>query len=621
MTDTSASHIKLKRMSLQALVRYSRSGYPLTRFTLSGLGHYLATPLQPLKASPQVSKAPVARRLAFGVSHLFTSLSMILGMVLSMTSLIGCSTEKSSEVVIEPLSSREQLIRLSMDLRGTHPTEEELVAIEQHPELYDQYVERYLQSQAFLDRMMEVFNQAFLTRTGDTYYKVDESNMGEVDEAALARSIGDEPLRLIRYIVENDLPYSELVQAPYTMSNELLSAWWDIDYPQGATGWQPGVYRDQRPMAGVLSMDTFWHRYPSAGGNANRHRANAISRILLCDDFLSRPIVLNRTAIDQLMQDPEMAIKENPGCQSCHSSLDPLSGNLFGFFREDRDDESLQVGRTYLPENEMAWKDYSGRSPAYFGTPTSGLEELGTAIAHDPRFVSCAVNTVFSGLTQRTPTNEDWTEVEGYRVDFEQSGLNLKALVRDIVRSDNYKAARISGDDALADRVATVKMASPSQLANVIEQSTGYRWTFNGADGLAENVRGLSVLAGGIDSKTVKIPAASPSLGLSLVQERLAQAAGYAVASHDLDPKRTDEARLLTFVTANDRPETNQDAFKAQIETLYRKITGIPLQQGATEPQELMTLWTNVYSVTASPVNAWTAVLAAVLRDPRVVLY
>jgi len=45
-------------------------------------------------------------------------------------------------------------------------------------------------------------------------------------------------------------------------------------------------------------------RYPSMGGNANRHRANAVSRTLLCDDYLARPIVLNRPAVDPLSLSP-----------------------------------------------------------------------------------------------------------------------------------------------------------------------------------------------------------------------------------------------------------------------------------------------------------------------------
>ena len=155
----------------------------------------------------------------------------------------------------------------------------------------------------------------------------------------------------------------------------------------------------------------------------------------------------------------------------------------------------------------------------------------------------------------------------------------------------------------------------------MVAQKTGYRWWFNGLAGLEENARGLAVLAGGIDSKTVFVRAKSPSLGLALVQERLAQAAAYAVVTHDFDPDREGDARLLKHVTAFDRPETRNDAFKEQIQALYRTLTGVPLPADAAEPAELVTLWSNVYSVSASTTTAWTAVISAVLRDPRVVMY
>ena len=44
---------------------------------------------------------------------------------LLLTLLTGCSTEPAGEELTR-LSSREQLIRLSVDLRGVHPSETEL---------------------------------------------------------------------------------------------------------------------------------------------------------------------------------------------------------------------------------------------------------------------------------------------------------------------------------------------------------------------------------------------------------------------------------------------------------------------------------------------------------------
>lgn len=537
-------------------------------------------------------------------------------------SLLSCQApEQELGPTYVALSPREQLIRLSMDLRGVHPTEEELKAIESDPDLYPQLVDRYLQSQDFLDRMMEVFNHTFLTRTGDTYYDPDEAGLGMLDEVELARSVGDEPLRLVRYIIENDLPYSEVVLAPYTLTDEQLAVFWDIDYPEGSAGWITSQYRDGRPMAGVLSMTSFWKRYPSAGGNANRHRANAISRVLLCDDFLTRPIVINRTAIDLLMMDPENAIRNTPACQACHSSLDPLAANLFGFWYDPREQETLEEQRVYRAENELEWKNYAGRSPAWFGTPTANLHELGASIAADPRFVDCAVKTVWEGLTQRRATDEDWTELQGHRATFELTNQNIRSLVREIVLTDAYRAKAVQNDPGLEARLPSLKIASPAQLANVIEQVTGYRWTFSGQDALDDNARGLSVLAGGIDSRTVKKAAESPSLGLSLVQERLAQAAAYSVVAHDFSATRVGDPILLTVVGPGDTPASRPDAFVEQIQALYLKATGLPLEPSSPEPLELMTLWDNVFAITASPTSAWQAVVSAVLRDPRVVLY
>ena len=197
--------------------------------------------------------------------------------------LFGCADtaeEENGESAIHLLSPRGQLLRLSTDLRGVHPSEEELQAIESNPDLYDEYVDRYLDDPRFLERIRQIFNQRYLTRTGGTYgYMADGYSNADV-----AQAIDDEALRLLSYIVENDLPFTEIVTADYTMANPVLATIWDLEYPEGEAGWRPAYYQDSRPHAGVLSMNSVWHRYPSMGGNANRHRANAVSRMLLCDD-------------------------------------------------------------------------------------------------------------------------------------------------------------------------------------------------------------------------------------------------------------------------------------------------------------------------------------------------
>jgi hypothetical protein len=526
---------------------------------------------------------------------------------------LGCNNAQEEQLE-EPilLSARSQLIRASVDLRGVHPSEEELKTIEANPNLYTDFVDRYLEDPRFVETAKQLFNHRYLTRTGSTYGRmVPGYTNNEVGTA-----IGEEPLQLLSYIVENDLPYSEIVTADYTMANPILAHVWDLDYPEGEFGWQPAFYTDGRLHSGILGMNAIWMRYPSMGGNANRHRANAVFKMLLCDDYLARPVVINRSAVDQLIADPEDAINTNAACQSCHSTLDPLAAHFYGWFPMN-DEEDMSI---YRPEREEGWRDYSGKDPAYYGVPTANIVELGEAIAQDERFVDCAVKTVMEGLGQRVIDEEDWSEFQSHREVFVDSQESIRHLVRSVVLSDTYKTKTFETDE-LAERIPTVKVVNPYQLSSIVEDITGFKWTFNGVDALTNTGMGLPVLLGGLDSSTVTQRNFLPSVGMVFVQERLAQAAGWQVASDDFDPEREGDAKLLHFVTIEDTPDTNPEAFKAQIEFLYLRIRGIPLEEDSTESTELMVVWDQLHSIKASPTQAWAGVISAVLRDPALITY
>ena len=110
---------------------------------------------------------------------------------------------------IELLTPRQQLIRLSVDLRGVHPSEAELSAIVADPDLYEAYVDRWLDDDRLGPRMREVFNERFLTVTGSTYGHGYSGASG----AQVAAAIAEEPLRLLQRVIDQDLPYTEMVTA------------------------------------------------------------------------------------------------------------------------------------------------------------------------------------------------------------------------------------------------------------------------------------------------------------------------------------------------------------------------------------------------------------------------
>jgi len=340
----------------------------------------------------------------------------------------------------------------------------------------------------------------------------------------------------------------------------------------------------------------------------------------MCDDYLARPVSFSRSQIDALTNgDPEEVIRNSPSCQSCHSSMDPLAAHFFGFWWE-LEEETLENYTTYRPEDELIWQDYADKAPGWQGTPTANLEDLGERISEDPRFVSCAVETVFEGMTQRIASDLDWSELAVHEDAFVDSHLNIRELVRSIVLSEQYRAAH-AWEPELSERLPTVKQVSPAQLATIIEAKTGYRWSVGGVDAMTTPVIGLPVLAGGVDSVYVRSPNYDPSVGVVFVQERLAQSAGWHVAAHDLDPDREGEAILLQYVNADMRPDTDEEAFRAQIEHLYLHITGIPLEQDDEQVGLLLTVWRQLYSIEGDPDAAWAGIVSIVLRDPRVILY
>ena len=529
----------------------------------------------------------------------------------------GCGSAEEVEPAVELLDARSQLIRLSVDLRGVHPTEAELYELEIAEDqlvVYNGFADQWVDDQRFIGRIKEVFNERYLLRTGDVYF----GGLDGIDDRRMADIIANEAFALLEYVVANDMPYSYMVTADHTMANLELASYWNIDYAGENGGWAPARYNDDRPHAGMLTMTTFWQRYPSMGGNANRHRANAVSKVFLCDDYLSRPIVLNRAAVDELTIDPENAINGNTGCQSCHASLDPMAANFFGFFNYD-DEEGIE-STFYRPEREEDWRDYAGKAPGYYGRPTGNIPEFALELAADTRFQDCAVRTVWEGLTQRTLLDEDWPEMAPHVEAFANSDMNVKQLVLSIVKSEEYRA-KAANEPGLEDRLVGAKLVSPEQLSSIMADITGYTWFFDGRDGLKNQSIGLPTLAGGIDSKFIVERTYTPGVGLVFIQERLAQAAAWHVAQHDLNPERTTEAQMLHFVTIEDTPDTNPEAFREQIRHLYLVVTGHPLAEDAREPDQLMEVWKNLYSVEASPTLAWAGVVSAVLRDPSIIFY
>ena len=174
------------------------------------------------------------------------------------------------------------------------------------------------------------------------------------------------PVELIAHVVENDLPYTEILTADYIMANPFAARsygattrfndpedWHEFKpskiskYYRKGEGYEdeydpalnvtrvidPGSLRTDYPHAGVLNTTSFLLRYPTTATNRNRARARwTYYHFLGVDVEKSAP----RTTDPVALADTNNPTMHNPACTVCHTVMDPVAGAF-----QDYGDEGL----------------------------------------------------------------------------------------------------------------------------------------------------------------------------------------------------------------------------------------------------------------------------------------
>ena len=165
------------------------------------------------------------------------------------------------------------------------------------------------------------------------------------------------PVELIAHVVENDLPYTEILTADYVMANPMAAKNYgapthhfddpdDIHefkpssiesyYRQGEgyksefdrlTGadhiLDPGPLITEYPHAGILNTASFLYRYPTTATNRNRARSRWTYYHFLGLDIEKSA---SRTADPVALADTNNPTLLNPACTVCHVIMDPVAG-------------------------------------------------------------------------------------------------------------------------------------------------------------------------------------------------------------------------------------------------------------------------------------------------------
>jgi hypothetical protein len=272
------------------------------------------------------------------------------------------------------------------------------------------------------------------------------------------------PLELIAHVVENDLPYTEILTADYTMVNPVVSdlllsgASFETDNPWGFV---PGQHRGQiksddqlvfdfqnnfgasidehsgfidYPHAGVLNSQAFLNRYPSTETNRNRARARWTYYHFLGVDIERSA---TRTTDAEALADSNNPTINNPNCTVCHAVLDPMAGAFqnyddAGFYRSSHggfdslpysyknpEAFSEDAEPSEYVEGDAWYRDM--RTPGFDGasapSPENSLQWLAQEIINDPRFATAAVKFWWPALmgtevliAPEVSTDQDYAE-------------------------------------------------------------------------------------------------------------------------------------------------------------------------------------------------------------------
>lgn len=532
---------------------------------------------------------------------------------------------------VEMMDPDETLRRATFALASRLPTDAERALVEASGEdALDMVIRGIIDADpAFGDRLVEIFNHTLHTEkfatgtdgldllseedfpTKNWFSTIPDPIARERARDESNRAIAREPLELIRYIVRNGRPLTEIVTANYTMANPHLAQVYGLDtllYPDmdDASDWRP-VFVGELPHAGVLTTPAYLGRYPTTDTNRNRQRAQKTLAFFLATDVMSlgaRPIATDAVA----EHNPTL---NNPQCTSCHEMMDPVAGAFMNWNalgrRRPSDAWYQDMLAPGMGEEVMPAEDYE-----------HALQWLGQRIADDVRFSRAMVDMVYAGLTGQDalheptdPSAPDYgPKLEAFHVQdrvfsdiaeaFVDSDYDLAVLLAELVRSGYYRAKNVEAgldDQRLAELapLGGIRLSSPEQFHRKVASVTGYAWLDD--EGAPQLLRGesLHLMFGGMNSDTVLEPFEEVNGVMANIVSRMAnQMACRATAADFALPAA--QRRLFPHVETTAIPGLDDAAIEANILYLHEKVLGERITADDPRFADTLFLFENVHA-------------------------
>ncbi len=246
-----------------------------------------------------------------------------------------------------------------------------------------------------------------------------------------------------KIILEGDAKVETLLTADYTFTGDpQLLALYGATLPSGWVAGDP-VPLPAGQRAGLLTQPSILAQHSHANQTSPVHRGVLVRQNLLCQVLPPPPPDVDNVPPDP---DPNATTRErfdqhtsDPTCAGCHALIDPIGFGLenfdgIGAFRTMEGDLPVDAS------GELVSTDVDG--------PFDGGVELAQRLAHSALVQECVTRQWFRFAFGRGETKDDACTMESLLGTFEESGHDVRVLLREIALSNAFKYRKGPADDA-----------------------------------------------------------------------------------------------------------------------------------------------------------------------------
>lgn len=274
------------------------------------------------------------------------------------------------------------LRKAALDLTEKAPSLEDIDSVKAGTKSLGEIVDGYMSSPAFA----EVVRHWFLNKFEPTSLVPDTADK-------------EEPARIARYLVTNDIDFRQLVTADYTV---------------GADGAKKSV---GPTAAGILSTQTYLSAYT---GLENRNWGGQIIKGLA--GIVLAPI----SEVPEGIDTSKSGLAGNPVCAGCH--VNPLYGvDYAASFHDCYDDKGLPIAGC-ARQSDSQLLGQTGRT----------LADLGKILAGSIEWRATMIQTFYTHLGARPIGKNETSQYRDYEQAWIAADYKPKALIKQIVTSPHY---------------------------------------------------------------------------------------------------------------------------------------------------------------------------------------